>query len=79
MHTRLIEQIEDNFRHQKQTKEYISELLGHIRNPNVFTEWIYGNKRQIAAKVRKKVALLKRLKAINERSISMLLKENKSK
>ena len=79
MHTRLIENIQDNFQHQKRIKESISELLGYIRNPNIFSEFIYGNKRQIAAKVRKKVALLKRLKAINERSISMLLKENKSK
>lgn len=79
MHTRLIENIQDNFDRQKQVKESISEHLGYIRNPNVFTEWIYGNRRQIAAKVRKKVALLKRLKAINERSISMLSKENKSK
>ena len=75
----LLEAIESNFDAQKLVRSEIADKLDYIKTPTIFSEFVYGDKRAIAAKVRTKVKLLQRLKRIQNLNIAKLADLNNQK
>jgi len=79
IYEQLLQAIENNFDRQKAVKNDIAEKLGYIKNPTILSEFIYGDKRAIAAKIRVKVKLLQRLKRLQNLNIAKLADLNNKK
>ena len=75
----LLEAIEKNFDAQKLVKSKIEDYARYIKNPNFITDFVYGNKRQIAAKSRSQYKILQRLKRIQNLNIAKLADLNNQK
>lgn len=73
----LIQKIDNNFFYQRQIAREINEYREVYKNPGFLTDFIYGGREAVAAKIKSKIKLLRRLRSINAVSIDKLAQLNK--